>query len=76
VVIDWVSGGKAAAKVKTRARNKLYPVPEEVIELFSERSGESRREASLLATSFLTTAQQLASVNFEFVSLMVAQREP
>ncbi len=42
LVVDWDGGGRAAAKVKTVPRRKLFPVPEEVLALFdSEMIHES-----------------------------------
>jgi hypothetical protein len=42
VVADWEGGGKAAAKVKTQRRRKIFPVPSEVLALFGgEMSGDS-----------------------------------
>jgi DNA invertase Pin-like site-specific DNA recombinase len=34
VVVDWDAGARAAARVTTARRQKLYPVPEEVLALF------------------------------------------
>ena len=36
VVMDWEAGGRAAAKVQTTRRRKVYPVPEDVLALFDE----------------------------------------
>jgi DNA invertase Pin-like site-specific DNA recombinase len=36
LVADWDGGGRAAAKVKTVPRRKLFPVPEEVLALFDD----------------------------------------
>jgi DNA invertase Pin-like site-specific DNA recombinase len=42
LVVDWHGGGRAAAKVKTHARRKLFSVPEDVLALFDgELSGDS-----------------------------------
>ncbi len=35
VVADWLGGGRAAARVTTAQRQKLYPVPDDVLALFS-----------------------------------------
>jgi len=51
VVIDWEDGGRAAAKIKTARRRKLFSVPEEVLALFDgEMSCDSvtRRVAARL----------------------------
>ena len=51
VVADWEGGGRAAAKVKTHRRRKIFPVPSEVLALFDgQMSGESvhRRVAGRL----------------------------
>ncbi len=41
LVVDWHGGGRAAAKIKTHARRKLFSVPEDVLALFDgEMSGE------------------------------------
>jgi len=51
VVADWEGGGRAAAKVKTHRRRKIFPVPSEVLALFDgEMSGDSvsRRVAGRL----------------------------
>src|SRR5262249_7719178 len=36
VVVEWRSGGRAAAKVRTMRRRKVFPVPEDVLALFGE----------------------------------------
>jgi hypothetical protein len=46
VVMDWQGGGRAAGKVKTIRRRKVYPVPEEVLALFSEEAPATRRMAA------------------------------
>jgi hypothetical protein len=51
IVADWESGGKAAAKVKTHRRQKIFPVPSDILALFDgEMSGDSvsRRMAGRL----------------------------
>jgi DNA invertase Pin-like site-specific DNA recombinase len=54
VVADWEGGGRAAAKVKTHRRRKLFPVPTDVLALFDgDMSGNSvtRRVAARLGTA-------------------------
>jgi DNA invertase Pin-like site-specific DNA recombinase len=51
IVADWEGGGRAAAKVKTHRRRKLFPVPSDVLALFDgEMGGDSvtRRVAGRL----------------------------
>lgn len=69
VVADWDGGGRAAAKVKTHRRRKLFSVPEEVLALFDEEmSGDAvtRRVAGRLGTASLATVNRLTRVRFEF----------
>jgi DNA invertase Pin-like site-specific DNA recombinase len=54
VVFEWDGGGRAAAKVDTTRRRKLYEVPEEVLALFGGelfRENVSCRVASRSSTS-------------------------
>lgn len=39
LVFDWHSGERAAAKVRTVRRKKVYTMPEEVLALFSDEAG-------------------------------------
>jgi hypothetical protein len=54
LVVDWEGGGRAAAKVKTARRRKLFSVPEEVLALFEgdiARGSVTRRVAVRLETA-------------------------
>jgi DNA invertase Pin-like site-specific DNA recombinase len=51
IVANWEGGGRAAAKVRTHRRRKLFPVPSEVLALFDdEMNGDfmTRRVAGCL----------------------------
>jgi len=51
VVADWDGGGRAAAKVTTSRRRKLYPVPEEVLDLFDSETGDESAHGRVAARS-------------------------
>ena len=50
VVADWLGGGRAAARVTTTRRQKLYPIPNDVLALFNAGS-ETTDEALAAACS-------------------------
>jgi hypothetical protein len=71
VVADWEGGGRAAARVKTHRRRKVYPVPEEILGMFSgeEMAGAVRGSmATRPGTSYEATVNRLASIPLEFTS--------
>jgi DNA invertase Pin-like site-specific DNA recombinase len=51
VVPDWYGGGRAAAKVKTLRRRKIYPVPEEILALFDGEIGGGEDVRSIAGCS-------------------------
>jgi len=51
VVADWLGGGRAAAKVKTLRRRKIYPVPEDVLALFGDEIGADDSVRSIVGCS-------------------------
>ena len=64
VVADLQDGGRAAAKVKTVRRRKIYPVPEEVLALFGEEIGANtsiRSIAGCSGTTHEATVSRLGS---------------
>jgi hypothetical protein len=64
-------GGRAAARVKTHRRRKVYPVPEEILAMFSGEETAIAATGSMAArsgTSYEATVNRLASIRLEFTS--------
>ena len=61
-------GGRAAAKVKTLRRRKIYPVPEEVLALFGDDIADAESVRSIVDCSGTTheaTVSRLAGLDLE-----------
>ena len=50
IVAEWREGGRAAVRVTTARRRKLYPVPEDVLAMF-EAEPEKLATRSMAASS-------------------------
>jgi len=60
LAIDWEGGGRAAAKVTTARRRKLFPIPDDVLALFDRDladGGVSRRVEARSWTSYRSSTR-------------------
>jgi hypothetical protein len=69
LVADWSEGGRAAARIVTAPRRKLYTVPEEILTMFAgDERGPSvviRSMEASLWTNRLSTVRRLAEVHLD-----------
>jgi hypothetical protein len=52
LLVEWEGGGRAAAKVDTMRRRKLYPIPDEVSALFGEELGHENVSCRVASRSW------------------------